>query len=171
VGDAKVRYRVVRQVRYPIWWGWYYWWRMPPDGGSQEITHGWAATGADGTFEITFQAQPDLSVPEQDEPVFEYTVYADVTDTTGETRSGQQTIRVGYTALQATLIADDWQTADKPVRVTIKTATLDGEGQLAEGSLKIYRLQAPDKVVRQDLGGSPMPRPPRRRPYKPSHGP
>jgi len=159
VGDAKVRYRVVRQVRYPIWWGWYYWWRMPPDGGSQEITHGWAATGADGTFEITFQAQPDLSVPEQDEPVFEYTVYANVTDTTGETRSGQQTIRVGYTALQATLIADDWQTADKPVRVTIKTATLDGEGQLAEGSLKIYRLQAPDKVVRQDLGGSPMPRP------------
>jgi len=159
VGGAEVRYRVVRNVRYPIWWGWYYWWRMPPAGGSQEILHGRATTGGDGTFEITFRARPDVSVLEKDEPVFEYTVYADVTDTTGETRSGRQTLRVGYTALQATMAADEWQTADKPVLVTIKTATLDGEGQLAEGSLKIYRLQAPDKVQRQDLGGSPMPRP------------
>ena len=115
---------------------------MPPTSGGQEIAHGRAATGADGSFEVKFAAKPDLSVSEKDEPMFEYTVYADVTDTTGETRSGQQTIRVGYTALQATLTADDWQTVDKPVQVTIKTSTLDGEGQLAEGSLKIYRLQA-----------------------------
>ncbi len=159
VNGAKVRYRVVRQVRYPVWWGWHYWWRMPPAGGSQEITHGRATTGADGSFEIKFVARPDLSVPEKDEPVFEYTVYADATDTTGETRSGQQAIRVGYTALQATLAANDWQTVDKPVQLTIKTATLDGEGQLAEGSLKIYRLKAPDKVQRVDLGGQPYPRP------------
>lgn len=158
VTGAKVRYRVVRQVRYPIWWGWRYWWRMPPASGGQEITHGRAATGADGSFEIKFVARPDLSVLEKDEPVFEYTVYADVTDTTGETRSGQQIIRVGYTALQATLAANDWQTVDKPVQLTIKTSTLDGEGQLAEGSLKIYRLQTPDKVQRVDLGGQPYPR-------------
>ncbi len=159
INGAKVRYRVVRQVRYPIWWGWHYWWRMPPTSGGQEITHGRAATGADGSFEIKFVAKPDLSVSEKDEPVFEYTVHADVTDTTGETRSGQQTIRVGYTALQATLAANDWQTVDKPVQLTIKTSTLDGEGQLAEGSLKIYRLKAPDKVHRQDLGGRVYPRP------------
>ncbi len=161
INDARLRYRVVRQVRYPIWWGWYYWWRMPPAGGGQEIAHGRATTGADGSFEVKFVAKPDLSVSEKDEPVFEYTVYADVTDATGETRSGQQTIRVGYTALQATLSADDWQTAEreKPVQLTIKTSTLDGEGQLAEGSLKIHRLQAPDKVQRQDLGGRPAPYP------------
>jgi uncharacterized protein YfaS (alpha-2-macroglobulin family) len=158
INGAKVRFRVVRQVRYPIWWGWSYWWRMPPTSGGQEITHGRADTGADGSFEVKFVAKPDLSVSEKDEPVFEYTVYADVTDTTGETRSGQQTIRVGYTALQAALTADDWQTVDKPVQVTIKTSTLDGEGQLAEGSLKIHRLQAPDKVQRQDLSGRPAPR-------------
>jgi hypothetical protein len=158
INDAKVRFRVVRQVRYPIWWGWHYWWRLPPTSGGQEITHGRADTGADGSFEVKFAAKPDLSVSEKDEPVFEYTVYADVTDTTGETRSGQQTIRVGYTALQAALTADDWQTVDKPVQVTIKTSSLDGEGQLAEGSLKIHRLQAPDKVQRQDLSGRPAPR-------------
>ena len=158
INEAQIRYRVVRQVRYPSWWGWYFWWRMPPAGDAQEITHGRAVTAADGSFEVKFVARPDLSVSEQDEPVFEYTVYADVTDTTGETRSGQQTLRVGYTALQATLTADEWQTADKPIQLSIQTSTLDGEGQLAEGSLKIHRLKAPDKVQRQDLSGRPDPR-------------
>jgi len=43
---------------------------------------------------------------------------------------------VGYAALQATLGAADWQT-DTGVELTITTATLDGEPQDAEGSLKI----------------------------------
>ena len=92
VDDAKVRYRVVREVRYPIWWGWYFWWRQPQTN-SQEIAHGSAVTKADGTFAISFIAKPDLSVAEADEPVFHFTVHADVTDTTGETRSAQQTVQ------------------------------------------------------------------------------
>ena len=152
INDAKVRYRVVREVRYPSWWGWYFWWRMPQTN-SQEIAHGSAATKSDGTFTLTFIAKPDLSVAEADEPVFHYVVHADVTDTTGETRSAQQDISVGYTALQATLTVADWQAVDQPVQVTVKTATLDGEGQLAEGGLKIYRLKQPDKVQRPKLAG------------------
>jgi uncharacterized protein YfaS (alpha-2-macroglobulin family) len=158
IGNAQVRYRVVRQVRYPIWWRWYYWFPTPQSGG-QEITHGTTTTGADGAFTIQFVAKPDLSVAEKDEPVFEFQVYADVTDTTGETRSGQQTVRVGYTALQASLTAEEWQTADKPVQMTIKTTTLDGEGQQSEGSLKICRLKPPETVQRQELSGHPYPQP------------
>ena len=30
VDNAKVRYRVVREVRYPPWYGWRYWWRPTP---------------------------------------------------------------------------------------------------------------------------------------------
>ncbi len=158
INDANLRFRVVREVQYPIWWGWYYWW-MPRQTNSQEIAHGSAVTGSDGSFEIKFTAKPDLSVPEKDEPVFQYTVYADVTDTTGETRSAQQVVRVGYAALQATLTADEWQTVDKPVSVSIRTTTLDGEGQQAEGSLKIYSLKAPDQVQRASLSGRPVPYP------------
>ena len=29
IGGAKVRYRVVREVRYPAWWYWTFWWRPP----------------------------------------------------------------------------------------------------------------------------------------------
>ena len=47
-------------------------------------------TEPDGSFTIPFQAKPDLTVNPKDEPAFRYTITADVTDTTGETRTGTQ---------------------------------------------------------------------------------
>ena len=160
IGDAKVKYRVVREVRFPIWWGACFWWRPMPAQGAQEIAHGTAVTQADGGFVIDFDAKPDAAVAEKDEPTFHYTVHADVTDTTGETRSGQRSVNAGYTALQASLTADEWQTDGNPVEVKISTQTLDGDGKSALGTLKIYHLKQPDKVVRASLHGrvSPMPR-------------
>ncbi len=162
IDGAKVQWRVTRQVRYPAWWGWHYWWRPFPQSPSQEIAHGTAKTGTDGTFTIEFEAKPDLSVPEKDEPTFHYSINADVTDNTGETRSGSSSVNVGYTALQANLTATDWQTDEKAVSITLSTVTLDGEPQKAEGSLKVYKLKEPAKVERAKLGGNynynPQPR-------------
>jgi len=56
----------------------------------------------DGSFTIPFIARPDPSVPPKDEPSFRYTVTADVTDTTGETRTGTRSVNVGYVALHGT---------------------------------------------------------------------
>jgi uncharacterized protein YfaS (alpha-2-macroglobulin family) len=151
IDAAKVRYRVVRHVRYPVWWGWRYWWRPMPAQPAQEIAHGLAVTGLDGSFKVSFVARPDSSVPEKDEPTFHFTVYADVTDSSGETRSGQVPVNVGYAALQATISAPSWLTADKKLPLTVHTTTLDGTGQVAEGSVKIYRLKAPAKVQRSKL--------------------
>ncbi|MGA2253985.1 MAG: MG2 domain-containing protein, partial [Thermoguttaceae bacterium] len=153
VGGAKIRYHVVRQVRYPDWWYWSFFWRSPTNSGSQEIAHGTAETQADGSFKIQFIAKPDLSVPEKDEPIFRYEISADVTDTNGETRSAERTVQAGYTALRASLTAGDWLTTGKPVEITLSTTTLDGEPQKAEGGLKIYRLKQPEKVVRPDILG------------------
>ncbi len=70
--------------------------------------------------------------------------YTDVAvDGAGETRSVDRSVRVGYAALEAVLTADDWQEAAKPVEITISTTTLDGEPQVAEGTVKIYRLKSP----------------------------
>lgn len=151
IGDAKVRYRVVRQVRYPAWWGWRNWWRPAPAQPAQEITHGTAVTKADGTFSVEFTAKADPSVPEKDEPTFRFTVHADITDTTGETRTAQRGIAVGYTALAATMSADEWLTVEKDVEVKVSTETLDGEPQAAEGTVKIYKLKQPGEVVRAPL--------------------
>jgi len=157
VDGAEVRWRVVRQVQYPVWWYWRYWWSPPRPQQSQEIAHGTARTGVDGTFPVEFTAKPDPSVPEKDEPTFRFTIHADVTDTTGETRSAQRVVSVGYTALSATLSAADWLTDEKPVAVSIRTTTLDGEPQRAEGSLKIYRVRQPKRVYRPELSGQPRP--------------
>ena len=152
VDGAMVKYRVVRQVRYPYWWHWYYGWDMPASS-SQEIAHGSARTGTDGKFNISFLAKPDPAVSPTNEPIFQFTVYADVTDTAGETRSAQRTIQIGYTALQAALSAADWQVEGKPIEIKLQTTTLDGEPQVAEGSLKIYKLREPAQVVRGKLPG------------------
>ena len=55
IGEAKVTYRVVREVRYPIWWYWRCWWN-PPQAESQEIAHGTTTTDSDGTFTVPFIA-------------------------------------------------------------------------------------------------------------------
>lgn len=151
IGDAKVRYRVVRETRYPAWYGCFYWWRPFPQTPSQEIAHGYAMTEADGSFPIQFNAKPDLAVPEKDEPIFRYTVYADVTDTTGETRSNQRTVQVAYTALQATLTADDWQSDAKDVEVKVLTTTIDGEPQAAKVGVRVFAVKQPAQVERARL--------------------
>ncbi len=153
VDDAAVKYRVVRQVRMPWWWG--CGWRRGgwPQRDSQEIAHGSVRTGTDGSFEIVFTAKPDPKVAEADEPTFEFEVHADVTDGTGETRSDSRTIRLGYTALEARVTAADLLTDDQPASLEVHTTTLDGEAQVAEGSIKVHALQAPANVQRPALGG------------------
>jgi uncharacterized protein YfaS (alpha-2-macroglobulin family) len=153
IDGAAVRYRVVREVRYPDWWYYRCWW-WPRDHASQEIVHGTTKTDSQGAFQVTFVALPDEKVPQESEPVFTYSVYADVVDTTGETRSASQSVRVGYTALEATVTADEWQTPSKAIVWTLRTMTLDGEGQKGSGTLKVYRLREPKEVRRAELPGS-----------------
>ncbi|MGP8234172.1 MAG: alpha-2-macroglobulin family protein, partial [Limisphaerales bacterium] len=150
VDGAEVKYRVVREVRMPWWWGWC---GRGPQNQSQDIAHGTARTQTDGWFKIEFTAKPDPKILETNEPTFIFHLTADVTDSAGETRSADHDIRVGYTALEAMLHADDWQAEDKPVELKLETKTLDGEPQAAEGSVKIYELQPPEKVQRAALSG------------------
>jgi uncharacterized protein YfaS (alpha-2-macroglobulin family) len=157
IDAAKVKWRVVREVRYPYWYSYRYWW-YPRPNTSQEIAHGTSETSVDGTFNISFNAKPDVTVPEKHEPTFHFSVYADVTDTNGETRSDSQIVRLGYTALQASVTAENWQTTDKPVDITIRTTTLDGEPQAAKGTVKVYSLKQPEKVARAPLRGRFTPR-------------
>ena len=63
IDGAKVRYRVVREVRYPPWIFLRYWGWRPP-GESQEIAHGKTITAIDGKFKVSFVARPDLKVAE-----------------------------------------------------------------------------------------------------------
>jgi len=146
IGGAKVEWRVIRYVRFPLWCWWARW--IYPFATEQAIAHGSTVTETNGSFSITFTAKPDLKILEEDEPIFEYRIVADVTDTTGETRSDVHIVRAGYTALTATIYADAWQAIDKPVDLIITIQSVDGEPEHAEGTVQIYTLKQPDKVIR-----------------------
>ncbi|WP_417874605.1 alpha-2-macroglobulin family protein [Xanthomarina gelatinilytica] len=146
ITNAKVVYRVHRKVQYPRW---YYWYRPAYISEPQEITHGETTTNDKGEFEITFKALPDTSVNKDNLPVFNYEVTADVTDLNGETRSATTIVNVGYHALIATVSAD--ATLDKLKKehtLNIDTKNLNGEFVPAQGTIKIYKLKAPDYVLR-----------------------
>ncbi|MBL9151973.1 MAG: hypothetical protein JNK37_05800 [Verrucomicrobiales bacterium] len=155
IDGAAVRWRVTREARWPGWLRWCGWFFPPATQGAREIANGVATTGADGRFELAFTAEPDRSLEEKAEPSFVFTVHADITDTAGETRSASKGVTIGYTALQADLSASEWQTVAKPVDLTVRTTSLDGDPLTATGTITVHRLQAPDRVHRPRLSGRP----------------
>ncbi|MCL6295665.1 alpha-2-macroglobulin family protein [Jejuia spongiicola] len=153
ITDAKVVYRVHRKVEYPHWYFWYRpWFNSEP----QEITHGESITNDKGEFEITFKAQPDQSVDKSSLPIFKYEVTADVTDLNGETSSATSVVNVGYHALIAKMsIANLLDKTKKTHAIDIDTKNLNGEFVPAKGTIKIYKLLAPNSVLRQRPWAAP----------------
>ncbi len=153
ITNAKVVYRVHRKVEYPQW---YFWYRPRFYSEPQEITHGETTTNDKGEFEITFKAQPDLSVDKSSLPIFNYEITADVTDLNGETRSATTLVNVGYHALIAHMSLEDKLDKNKKNQtIKIDTKNLNGEFVPATGIIKIYKLQAPKSVLRQHPWTSP----------------
>lgn len=146
ITNAKVVYRVHRKVQYPDW---YYWYRPASFSEPQEITHGESTTNDKGEFEITFKAIPDSSIDKNTLPVFNYEVTADVTDINGETRSSSVIVNVGYHAMTASIsVESKLDKTTKNHSIEIDTRNLNGEFTPATGTLKIYKLQAPEQVLR-----------------------
>ncbi|WP_449272396.1 alpha-2-macroglobulin family protein [Hyunsoonleella rubra] len=147
ITDAKVVYRVHRKVQYPRWYFWYRpWFQTEP----QEIAHGETVTNDKGEFEITFKAMPDQSVDKTSLPIFNYEITADVTDLNGETRSATTIVNVGYHAMTANLsLADRLDKTKKDHQLSIDTKNLNGEFVPAKGVVKIYKLKAPENVLRK----------------------
>ena len=149
IDGAQVKYRVTRQASFPWWWGWYRW--GYPRSSAMEILHGDVITGENGDFEIEFTAIPDLSIPEDRLPQFRYTVYADVTDISGETRSASTGVNVGYVALNMNLRIPE--TVDKKGGHNYKIAAtnLNGEPEPAKGQIRIFQLKTPQQFYRDRL--------------------
>ncbi|HEA21585.1 MAG TPA: alpha-2-macroglobulin [Pricia antarctica] len=146
ITEAKVLYSVRRVVYFPMW----YYWHFPyVKTIPQEIAHGETATDASGNYEINFKALPDNSLSKEDLPTFQYEVTADVTDINGETHSATSIVSVGYHAISASIeIPDRLNKAQKTDTIFLVTNNLNNQPIKARGTLKMYKLQAPDNVLR-----------------------
>ena len=94
VQGARVSYKVVRRTAF-WWWSYSRYWETATLGyrnDGDEIFQGEAETGVDGTFDVTMP----FVMPETQYPMYyQFVVTADVTDTAGETHSGQLSLPLG----------------------------------------------------------------------------
>ena len=146
IDGAKVKYRIVRQARFPNWW--WCWWRPARWSSEMEIASGTTVTNDTGGFFVDFSAVPDLSIPRTENPSFSYTGYFDVTDMTGETRSTVGSVNVGYVSLTLSVNLPQQVNRDDTGSFDISTANLNGTFEPAKGSIVVYRLKSPLKVYR-----------------------
>ncbi|HEY0676764.1 MAG TPA: alpha-2-macroglobulin family protein [Chitinophagaceae bacterium] len=148
IDGARVSYRIVRKARFP--YPWLFWRWGFPRTAPQEIIHGVAVTGADGKFSLSFNAIPDKTIKKEFDPVFDYEIIADVTDMSGETRTGSTMVSVSYKALQlfVTVPGGETMPADSLKNLTIRTTNLAGEFQPSLVNISVFRLNAPQRLIR-----------------------
>ncbi len=146
IDNAVVKYRVVREPRFIYPWLYRKWW-LPPTK-EMEIAHGEIKTDKDGKFNITFSAIPDLSIDKKLEPVFDYKIYADVTDINGETRSGETSVSVSYKSLILRVNVPASLAADSLKTISIRTENLGGEFEPAKVNVIITKLKEEKRLIR-----------------------
>lgn len=157
IDGAKVKYRVERVARFIYPWMYSSKVRFPMSNRRMEITNGEVVTSADGSFTIRFKAIPDDHVNKSFEPVFDYRVVADVTDINGETRSGEMTVSAGYKSmqLQIDLAQDASILIDSLKKISVTAKNFNNEKVSAQVQLRLYKLQQPDRLIRERYWNQP----------------
>ncbi len=144
ITDAKVSYRVVRKTQYSHW----RYWNRYAQTAAQEIAQGEVITNENGEFEINFNAVPDLTSKKEGLPIFNYEITADVTDVNGETRSTTTNVKVGYHSMNLGLITSNRWNATDNNSININTTNLNNEYVPATVVVEVYKLQAPNHILR-----------------------
>jgi hypothetical protein len=113
-----------------------------------EIAHGETKTDKDGKFIVEFTAIPDLTIDKKFEPVFDYTVYADVTDINGETRSGEKMVSVSYKSLMLRVAIPEKLPVDSLKSLSIRTENMNGEFEPATVKVSFRKLKEEKRLIR-----------------------
>ncbi|OOV18294.1 alpha-2-macroglobulin [Flavobacterium sp. LM4] len=133
ISDAKVTYTV---TRYTSYYRNYF--------GNEEdevITFGETKTDASGKFSIDFTALPSKNSKKEQLPVFNYKIYATITDVNGETHSAVSIIKVGFHDLIINAsIPNEIKTKDKN-EINLSSTNLNGEFLAAKGEIKLYFIE------------------------------
>lgn len=151
VQHAKVKWNVERATRYPGWWRWFC--VDDDDDGENFVGDGETETDENGVFKVTFTPVASPTADLSGDPSFEFTVTANVTDDTGEERSVTESFEIGTVQWRASVWAEGaWHTPEKGVPVRVTVNSLAGAPIPVKGTLKAFRLVAPERPVRKPAG-------------------
>jgi len=146
VSSANITFRVTRQNFFPVPFYWY----RPLVSQEINITNGEIKVDENGSFVIIFPA-----VPGDKDKAAQFTVYADVTDITGEVHSGKTAIKISNRSLWIAINADENLNKDGTPEIQLAATNTAGKPQPVSGTLKIFALRQPDKVFKERLWHEP----------------
>lgn len=147
LGGANVSYRVVRKAVYPVWWGFTRY--FPMNQSEVEIGNGITTTTSDGAFSISFNALPDFIQNNSKDLTFNFLVYATITDVNGESHSAEKMITLGNTAYNLSASLPALVDKEKEVKIKLQASNLNGEYEVAKGTVRICKLKQAAKVYRE----------------------
>jgi len=131
VTNGTANWRVVREAVYPWWWYWYGW-GSTKTAGSQTVATGTSQLDENGNFPVEFTPEADERLGDgASDLTYRYSISVDVTDEGGDTRTTSRSFRLGFVAVEASLVMD--------------------AGFLVEGRSSELKL------IRSDLDGTPAP--------------
>ncbi len=155
VATGKVKYVITRQAEFPFWWGYYiyyysYYGFYGYNQNPQTIATGDAVLDKDGKFRIKFVPVADERLSKTSKGTsYRYRINVDVTDEGGETRSAEQSYRVGFSSVEAKILSDMkfFVSGEKDNKLKILRTGLNDEPKSGNGKYRIVRLKEPDKTV------------------------
>ncbi len=142
--NAKVKYKISRRPHFLCWW--------IPYHNDKIIADGTIQTDKKGKFEIEFIAKKEPNRENENQwwyrkkgTFYTYSITTEITDSKGETQSGEQSFSVGDKSLFILTDFPDELDKTKLLKQKIEVQTINGKTVEAKVNYQVVRLQAPDK--------------------------
>src|SRR5690606_4793851 len=119
----------------------------------QEIAAGVVHTDESGNFELQFPAMATISPGQYQH--YRFTVEVDVIDISGESHSADQMFRFGKISTILNAELPEVVLPEDLKQIKISATNLNGEPVSTSGRLELFRLNMPDKHLRERLWGQP----------------
>jgi len=142
IDGAKVKYRVERSTSY----NWFNYDFMPYNNYTTQLKSGEIKSNEKGEFNIEFIAKEQEGIMADSYPNYDYTIYADVTDSTGERHSSATTLHLGRVNFVMNMRLKKEQDVEKNSTLTLESSNLNGQFIPLQGSIEIRRIEAEKKL-------------------------
>ncbi|WP_447636081.1 alpha-2-macroglobulin family protein [Flavobacterium microcysteis] len=145
ISDVKVSYTINRSTYYSDW----SYERFHENYNITQIASGETKTDDNGNFEIDFTAIPTENFNPKGLPIFNYRIYASITDVNGETRRSETEVKVGYHSLALALTIPKIINAQVKQPILLNSKNLNEQFIPTDGEIKIYKLKSPNRVLKK----------------------
>jgi len=139
---ARVRWTVKRSARMP-WWCGVHWRGLPGWGRETEVASGEAECDAQGRFSISFTAQADKALPRRADPVFIFSVEANITDISGETQRGSTSLSVGHRSVDIAIDGGDAIDRKRVDSLGVRVRNLNGQDVDLPMDVRVSEVRVP----------------------------